>query len=65
MIHSEIRTFLLISIFSTLQIWGFRQKAFLLVFLSVRPLDPDPGNQNVADPTDKRELIKQINNEEK
>ena len=36
--HSKIRTILIISLFSIVQIWVLRAK--------------DPGNQNVADPTD-------------
>ena len=50
--HSEIRKFVLLSLFSTVQIWGFRvnlKKSFWLKFF---PLDPESGGQNLADQTD-------------
>ena len=49
---------MIISIFSTVQIWRLREIFFcslLLIFLSVDPnilIDTDPGSPNVVDPTD-------------
>ena len=44
---------LIISLISIVQIWVLRLKFFLLQFLLIFcPLDPDPGNPNLADPTD-------------
>ena len=61
--HLEIRKFFK-SLFLIVQIWVLREKKFLLQFLvDILPLgsesvdphifaDPDPGSQNLADPTD-------------
>ena len=48
----------IVSLFSKVQIWGLGEKRFFLQFLvDILPLgsgsvDPDPGSQNLADPTD-------------
>ena len=60
--HSEIRKFFIISPFSTVQIWVLRVTNLFSQFsVDILPLgsvdphtfaDPDPGRQNLADPTD-------------
>ena len=53
----------IISLFSIVQIWILRVKIFLQFLVDILPLgsgsvdphifaDPDPGSQNLADPTD-------------
>ena len=60
--HSEMRKFLLSLFSSKVQVLGFRSKNFFWQFLvDILPLvsgsphifaDPDPGIQNLTDPTD-------------
>ena len=62
--HSEISKFVIISLFSTVQIWGLKvnlKKSFWLIFCFLDPYpvnwlffsdpDPEPGGLNFADPT--------------
>ena len=43
----------IISLFSIVQTWALRVKFFFCSFwLIFCPLDPDPGSQSLADPTD-------------
>ena len=42
----------IISLFSIVQIWVESKFFFCSFWLIFCPLDPDPGSQNLADPTD-------------
>ena len=51
-LYEPFRENLIISLFSTVKIWGLRVKTvfFVSVFGCFSPLDPDSGSQNLTDP---------------
>ena len=51
-LYEPFRENLIISLFSTVKIWGLRVKTvfFFSFWLFFSPLDPDPGSQNLTDP---------------